>query len=175
MEQEIQNILDFLTNTKESIGNENIIYILLVFILFILFLNFLSRRKIIHYVEKIPSVEINRSIQDKLAQLESKISQLEIYNQESIFRFGKIKDELKNIIKIETIKYNPYEDMGVGGKQSFSTALVDGSGNGTILTCLYSRERTRVMTKIIKNFEPEQELSPEEKEVLKKIKDKNHS
>ncbi|PID83488.1 hypothetical protein CSB11_01720 [Candidatus Campbellbacteria bacterium] len=168
----LKNIEEIFLTVEKATGGNTIIYILIFIIFMFLILNFFSRRKILKYVHSLPNIMNAETIDQKIQNTEKKIYQLEIYNQEVITNLNNIKKALKNIIKTETIKYNPYEDMGVGGKQSFSTALVDQKGNGTILTCLYSRERTRVMTKIVQNYNPEQELSPEEKAVLEKVKNK---
>lgn len=143
-----------------------VIYILIIIIFAILILNFFSRRSILKYIQSIPTVMNAENTQKSIKDLEDKIYQLQIYNQEAISNFENIQSKLKNIVKINTVKYNPYEDMGVGGKQSFSTSMLDEKGDGVILTCLYSREKTRIMTKIVKGFIPEQELTPEEQQVL---------
>lgn len=72
----------------------------------------------------------------------------------------------KSFQKIETIRYNPFNDTG--GDQSFSIALLDAKNNGFIMTSLYTRGDTRVYAKPIKGGVSEYTLSGEENEVLKK-------
>jgi hypothetical protein len=80
----------------------------------------------------------------------------------------KIKKELKKRIKTaETIRFNPFSD--VGGKQSFATALLDEEGSGVVISSLYSREKTSVFGKPVKNYGSEYELTEEEKEAIQKI------
>lgn len=70
------------------------------------------------------------------------------------------------------IRYNPFRDSGVGGKQSFSLALINSNGDGVIISQLFSREFSRVSAKEITLWNSDLELSPEEKEVLKQVQKK---
>lgn len=77
------------------------------------------------------------------------------------------KDNLKNVQKIALKRYNPYHDTG--GDQSFSVVLLDGQGDGVVLTSLHSRSGTRVFAKPIKEGKEDSfELSEEESTVVKK-------
>lgn len=68
------------------------------------------------------------------------------------------------------VRYNPFRDSGVGGKQSFSLALINKRGDGVIISQLFSREFSRVSAKEITAWESDLELSPEEVQVLKKLR-----
>ncbi len=61
-------------------------------------------------------------------------------------------------------RFNAYEHTG--GNQSFCAAFIDESGNGMVLSSLYSRERSNVFAKPITKFKCEFELTHEEKKVL---------
>lgn len=77
------------------------------------------------------------------------------------------KKNLDNIQKVYLKRYNPYHDTG--GDQSFSVSLLDGYGNGLIITSLHSRSGTRVFAKSVKGGKQENvEFSDEEKEVVEK-------
>jgi hypothetical protein len=88
--------------------------------------------------------------------------------------FEKISEELESlkgghkfsVQKVGIIRFNPFSD--VGGDQSFSLALLDGSNNGVVVTSLYSREENRVYGKPIKGGQSEYSLSKEEKEAINK-------
>jgi Protein of unknown function (DUF4446) len=71
---------------------------------------------------------------------------------------------------IETVRFNAFSGMGVGGNQSFATALINEHGDGVIISTLNARERMSVFAKPIKAFASEFELSPEEEEALKRAK-----
>lgn len=76
------------------------------------------------------------------------------------------KDSLKHLQKVALKRYNPYQDTG--GDQSFSIALLDGLGNGVVITSLHSRAATRVFAKPIKNGKEDAfQLSEEESIVVK--------
>ena len=72
----------------------------------------------------------------------------------------------KNLQKVALKRFNPYNDTG--GDQSFTVSLLDGNGDGLVVTSLHARSGTRVFAKPIKNGkESGVELSEEEKEVVK--------
>lgn len=71
----------------------------------------------------------------------------------------------KGIQKIGLVKYNPFND--IGGKQSFSLALLDRDNSGLIMSTLATRDGVRIFSKIIINGEcPEGQLLEEEKRAI---------
>ena len=66
---------------------------------------------------------------------------------------------------VNTVRFNPFRE--VGGKQSFATALLNEQGDGVVISTLYSRDRTSVFAKPIKQFASEYELTPEEEQAMK--------
>ena len=94
--------------------------------------------------------------------------------------FEKISEEIENlkeeskfsVQKIGIVRFNPFSE--VGGDQSFSIALLDGSNSGVVVTSLYSREGNRVYGKPIKEGSSEYSLSEEEKEAIEKAKGKKN-
>lgn len=74
----------------------------------------------------------------------------------------------KSIRGLEVIRFNPFPDQG--GNQSFAIGMLNESGDGLVLSSLYSRERMSVFAKPVRNGKSEFELSDEEKEVLEKAK-----
>lgn len=62
------------------------------------------------------------------------------------------------------LRFNPFGD--VGGDQSFALALVDGYGNGVVISSLYMRDVTRVYAKPLKKWEAEYHLTDEEKQAI---------
>lgn len=94
---------------------------------------------------------------------------------ESLFKFrddvhvelAKIDARMKKKLQgAKTKRFNPFAGTGNGGNQSFATALLDESGDGVVLSSLYSREKVSIFAKPIKNRTSEFELTEEEKEVL---------
>lgn len=75
------------------------------------------------------------------------------------------KDGKFHIQKVGVVRFNPFKETG--GDHSFSLALLDGKDTGVVLTCLHTRERTRVYMKVIQKGKSGHELSEEEKKALK--------
>ena len=62
------------------------------------------------------------------------------------------------------VRFNPFQDTG--GDQSFAVALVDGHGNGVVLSSLHGRDATRVYAKPVKAWESTYSLTDEEKQAI---------
>ena len=75
------------------------------------------------------------------------------------------KDGKFHIQKVGVVRFNPFKE--IGGDHSFSLALLDGKDTGVVITCLHTRERTRVYMKAIQKGKSGHELSDEEKKALK--------
>lgn len=97
-----------------------------------------------------------KSFRDKLTEVLKETQKLQDFEQKNLY----------NIQKVALKRYNPYHDTG--GDQSFSVALLDGLGNGMVITSLHSRSGTRVFAKSIKQGKEDKiQLSQEESEVVK--------
>ncbi len=62
------------------------------------------------------------------------------------------------------VRYDAYGDMG--GSQSWSIALLDQAGNGTVISCLHARDHARVYLKEVAEGRSPQRLSPEEQRAI---------
>ena len=62
------------------------------------------------------------------------------------------------------VRFNPFHDTG--GDQSFAIALVDGHGNGVVLSSLHGRDATRVYAKPLQRWESTYSLTDEEKQAI---------
>jgi len=62
------------------------------------------------------------------------------------------------------VRYNPFGDTG--GDQSFAVSLVDGHGNGVVLSSLHGRDMTRVYAKPLQKWESTYSLTDEEKQAI---------
>ena len=65
---------------------------------------------------------------------------------------------------VAVVRYDAFGDMG--GRLSFSAALLDDGGDGLVLTSINGRSETRSYAKGVKGGEAEQALSPEEQQVV---------
>ena len=67
--------------------------------------------------------------------------------------------------RVHMLRYNAFED--VGGDQSFAVALLNGRGDGVLLTSVCSRNDIRVYSKSISKGQASHPLSREEERVLR--------
>ena len=68
------------------------------------------------------------------------------------------------------VRFNAFPDSG--GNQSFAAALLNEEGDGVVFSSLYSRERTSVYAKPVKNLTSSYELSREEEEAITRAHEK---
>jgi Protein of unknown function (DUF4446) len=65
---------------------------------------------------------------------------------------------------VAVVRYDAFGDMG--GRLSFSAALLDDSGDGLVLSSIAGRSETRTYAKGVKRGTSEAQLSPEEEQVV---------
>ena len=62
------------------------------------------------------------------------------------------------------VRYDAFGDMG--GRMSWSLALLDEGGNGVVLTSIHGRSEARSYAKALQDWTCEQPLSPEEEKAV---------
>ena len=65
---------------------------------------------------------------------------------------------------VAVVRYDAYSDMG--GRTSFSAALLDDAGDGLVLTSINSRSEARTYAKGVHAGGSAQDLSPEERQAI---------
>ncbi|MBM4419776.1 MAG: DUF4446 family protein [Chloroflexi bacterium] len=90
-------------------------------------------------------------IAEDLRSLEGSQRRLEVRLQRAVQNVG-------------MVRYNPFHDTG--GDQSFSIALLDGSGEGIVITSLYSRTGTRTFAKPVAQGTSKYTLTEEERQAI---------
>lgn len=78
---------------------------------------------------------------------------------------GELRETLQHLA---VVRYDAFGDMG--GRLSWSMALLDSNGDGVVLTSINSRNDARSYAKEIKAFESETKLSPEEEEAIETLR-----
>ena len=68
--------------------------------------------------------------------------------------------------RVGLLRYDAFED--VGGRLSFSCALLDEQGNGVVLTSINGRQETRVYAKPVNGGASSHNLSLEEEEAIRR-------
>ena len=66
---------------------------------------------------------------------------------------------------LAVVRYDAFGDMG--GRLSWSMALLDDGGNGVVLTSIHGRSEARTYAKNIAAWACDQAMSPEEEEAVK--------
>ena len=66
---------------------------------------------------------------------------------------------------VGVVRFDAFQE--VGGQLSFAVALLDGNGNGVVLSSLHGRQETRVFAKPIRGGESEVALTVEESDALR--------
>ncbi|MFZ2038652.1 MAG: DUF4446 family protein [Minisyncoccia bacterium] len=112
------------------------------------------------------------NMEDSIVYLKNKIGQLEKFRVNTEVHLDTLDKKARQAIcGVETIRFNPYKGVGVGGNQSFATAFVNSEGDGVVISTLYSRDHNSIFGKPIKKTSSSYEMTMEEKEAL----DKAHS
>ena len=78
---------------------------------------------------------------------------------------AKTRTELSDAIRhVSVVRYDAFGDMG--GRLSFSAAMLDDGGDGLVLTSIHGRSETRSYIKGVKSGQSEASLSPEELQAI---------
>lgn len=112
-----------------------------------------------------------KSIESAINKQVSILEELIDFRNKSVEYFKRIDQRIREKVSSkQAVRFNPFQDGGVGGNNSFSVALVDEEGNGSVLSSLHTRERTNVFIKPIQKWESQNDLSEEEEKSLGKTK-----
>jgi uncharacterized protein DUF4446 len=72
-----------------------------------------------------------------------------------------VADALRHVA---VVRYDAFRDMG--GRMSFSAALLDDAGDGLVISAIHGRTETRSYAKGVKGGTSDQQLSPEERQAI---------
>jgi hypothetical protein len=72
-----------------------------------------------------------------------------------------VADALRHVA---VVRYDAFRDMG--GRMSFSAALLDDAGDGLVISAIHGRAETRSYAKGVKGGKSDQQLSPEERQAI---------
>jgi Protein of unknown function (DUF4446) len=75
------------------------------------------------------------------------------------------RDLVRSFSRIGLVRFNPFEDTG--GNQSFALAMLDGKGDGFVVSSLHARAGTRLYAKAVSAGTSDAALSDEEGEALR--------
>lgn len=97
------------------------------------------------------SVAATRSLQDDLSHAKAELDAAR----------RDLGDALRHVA---VVRYDAFGDMG--GRLSFTAALLDDSGDGLVITSIHGRSEARTYAKGVKGGASEQSLSPEEQQAI---------
>lgn len=107
------------------------------------------------------------SLEEAIVNLAENVHQTDNVNEEIQAHLIKMEERLRRSVQqVKTVRFNPFSDQG--GNYSFAISLLDEHGDGAVISTLYSRDKTSVYAKPVKNRQSEYELSAEEKQALAK-------
>jgi hypothetical protein len=117
------------------------------------------------YEQLLSGEEEDVGLEVKVGNLAARLAEVAEHTERLAVRAGQIDAALAHVVQgIGLVRYRAYKDTG--GDQSFSLALVDGEGNGAVISALYGREATRVYAKPVQGWLSPKPLSDEEKQAL---------
>lgn len=112
------------------------------------------------------------SIGDSIINLAGRADSLEKFRSNLEEYLVSVEHRLKKSVQaVHTVRFNPFKASGGGGNQSFATAFINETGDGVVISSLYSRDNVSIFGKPVKNHTSEYELSDEEKEAIKRAKE----
>jgi hypothetical protein len=80
-----------------------------------------------------------------------------------------LRAEGRNALRhLAVVRYDAFGDMG--GRLSWSLALLDDSGSGVVLTSIHGRSDARSYAKSVVDWRCEQQLSPEEDQAIERAR-----
>lgn len=81
---------------------------------------------------------------------------------------GLMQDNVSAFRNLAVVRYDALSELG--GHLSWSLALLDQTGSGVVISAIHGRSDTRTYAKSVEGWVSEQELSPEEAEVVRRAR-----
>jgi len=150
-----------------SINSEILVYTLIGVLIIFLIWNVRIEIKL----KRLLSGKGAKSLEDTIVHIREGHDELHSFRKEVEQYLELVEERLARSVQgVETIRFNPFKGTGSGGNQSFSTAFLNESGNGVVISTLYARDRMSFFSKPVSNFSSSHELTSEEKEAIEKAR-----
>ena len=158
-------------NLIETLGMNNVIYILggIVIILLLAFLILLG--KVIglnkRYKKFMVKLGDGKDLQEDLENYMYRVERVENQNADILNQINGLDKDLEGCIqKVGILRYSAFQDTG--SDLSFTLALLDEHDNGVVFNGIYSREMSNIYAKPVENGKSKYTLSEEEQEAIKR-------
>lgn len=113
------------------------------------------------------------TLEKSIIEIVKSLDDLENFQEDAIKIFKQYNSRISTSVRaVETLRYNAFKGIGIGGNQSFTSVFSDEHGDGLIITGLFASESMRVFAKPMVAFESQFELTHEEHEAVKLAKEK---
>jgi hypothetical protein len=143
-----------------------LIYVLAQTILCIVF--FVQIRKLKKKLISFTKGKDGSSLEEMIAWLTKKTAETDELLTEHKKKLNQLNGRLKTSIRgISLVHYDAYE--GIGGKQSFSLAILDENQNGAIVSSIINRNHSAVYAREVREGVSLQTLTEEETQVLAEV------
>jgi Protein of unknown function (DUF4446) len=104
---------------------------------------------------------VARMLTEYLGTVRSTAQTVERVNEEHV----RMAQVMPTVVRhVGLVRFSPFHDTG--GDQSFALALLDGRGDGVVLTGLHSRNDSRLYAKPIERGDSTYSLTPEERQAM---------
>jgi hypothetical protein len=153
--------------TFEAYGVYLWLFLLLLMLLAVVWLSVLHRR--LGHMRRIYAVLLTGTDgQDLGALLGMYVEQMKLAAskaEQSSRSSDRMEIEIgKSMQRLGLVRFNAFE--GIGGEQSFAIALLDGAGDGFVLSSLQGRGESRLYAKPVNKWDSAYTLSAEEKQAI---------
>ena len=158
-------------NLIESLGMNNVIYILFGIIIILLLAFLVLLGKVIglnrRYKKFMIKLGEGKDIQEDLENYMYRVERVEKQNAEILNQINGLDKDLESCIqKVGILRYSAFQDTG--SDLSFALALLDEHDNGVVFNGIYSREMSNIYAKPIENGKSKYTLSEEEQEAIRR-------
>ena len=158
-------------NLIETLGMNNIIYILggLIIVLLLAFIILLGKVISLNkrYKKFMLKLGEGKDLQEDLENYMYRVERVEKQNANILGQINSLDKDLEGCIqKVGILRYSAFQDTG--SDLSFTLALLDEHDDGVVFNGIYSREMSNIYAKPIENGKSKYTLSEEEQEAIKR-------
>jgi hypothetical protein len=106
-----------------------------------------------------------KSLEGTIQALTARAHALEAHAQKTELALNNLDERVKGAIRGVAVKrFDPFQNAG--GQQSFTSAFVDESGSGVVISGIHARDSVRVYAKELSKFTSDRELSDDEQAAI---------